>query len=498
MESLLIGLDIGTSSVKAGLFDASGNLLAKACAPLVLYSPEPGWAEQEPEDWWQGSRRVLAEILRGVDPGRVTGLGLSGQCPGHVLVDGETHPLGRAIIWRDLRARAEADWIASRITDAQAQEWIGTDQPGQAGSPPARLLWLAKNRREDWQRSVKVLQPKDYVALRLTGSSLATDCHSAYCLANPETSAYERRYFDILGLSLEKMPSLFDPTAVVGEVTSGSAQQTGLKAGTRVVIGTIDAYCDNLAGGVIFDGRAVDVAGTSEIVSLGIDRKVQARGVYPAKIGADGWFLCGPTQAGGDTLRWLAGCFYPEFGGGVHFDKMEEQANAVPAGSEGLVFLPYLSGERAPIWDADARGVFFGLTINHDRRHFTRAVYEGLGFAIRHILEIAEAAAGRSAGEMVVCGGGSQSGFWNQVKADILQKPVRPTAVNETGCLGAAILAGVGTGLHPDLRAGCERMIVFKDLLLPRKELAGVYERAYRTYRQLYPAVKPVFPKAGR
>ena len=216
MESLLIGLDIGTSGIKAGLFDAGGNLLAKACAPLVLYAPEPGWAEQEPEDWWQGSQRVLAEILRGVDPQRVAGLGLSGQCPGHVLVDGEARPLGRALIWRDLRARAEADWIASRITTAQAQEWIGTDQPGQAGSPPARLLWLAKNRPDDWKRTVKVLQPKDYVALRLTGS-LATDRHSAYCLANPETATYERRYFEILGLPLEKMPSLLDPTAVVGE-----------------------------------------------------------------------------------------------------------------------------------------------------------------------------------------------------------------------------------------------------------------------------------------
>ncbi len=472
MESLLIGLDIGTSSVKAGLFSTNGRLLAMASTPVVLYSYEPGWAEQNPEDWWKGSQRVLVEILRGVDPGRVAGLGLSGQCPGHVLVDQDSHALGRAIIWRDLRARAEAAWISENITNTQALEWIGTDQPGQASSPPARLLWLKKNRPLDWGRAVQVIQPKDFIALRLTGN-IATDRHSAYCLANPEMTAYDRRYFDALGLPVEKMPAVLDPTAVVGEVTAEAARQTGLNPGTRVVIGTIDAYCDNLAGGVIFDGRAVDVAGTSEIVSLGIDRKVNAEGVYPAEIGKDGRFLCGPTQAGGDTLRWLAGCFYPGFGTVPPFEKMEMEARAVPAGSGGLVLLPYLSGERTPVWDADARGVFFGVTIAHDRRHFTRAVYESIGFAIRHILEIAEEAAGKSAAEMVVCGGGSHSHFWNQVKADILQKPVHPTAVCETGCLGAAILAGTGTGFHPDLRTACEQMIVFKDVLLPQREIGG-------------------------
>jgi len=492
MKDLLLGLDIGTSSVKAGLFDQGGQLLAKASAPLVLYSPEPGWAEQDPLDWWKGTCHVLAEVLRNVDPARIAALGLSGQCPGHVLVNADLLPLGRAIIWRDLRACDEAVWIRDHISSVQAQEWIGTDPPGQPSSPPARLLWLKKNQKEAWDQAVKILQPKDFIALQLTGN-FATDWHSAYCLADPETGVYAPEYFDLLGIPLAKMPVAYDPTTIVGEVTSQAARLTGLVQGTQVAIGTIDAYCDNLAGGVIFGDRAVDVAGTSEIVSLGIEHRVEAEGVYPSRLGKEGMFLCGPTQAGGDTLRWLANCFFPELNGRLDFLTMEKEAQAVPAGCEGLVFLPYLSGERAPIWDSNARGVFFGLTFTHTRQHCTRAVYESVGFAIRHILEIAEGASGKIAREVVVCGGGSYSQFWNQVKADILQRPVVPTAISATGSLGAAILASVGAGLHPDLRSACDRMIIFRDVITPKRELAATYETSYRTYRQLYPALKPVF-----
>ncbi len=492
MKDLLIGLDIGTSSVKSGLFDQEGHLLAKARMPVVLYTPEPGWVEQNPMDWWKGTCQVLAEILHGVDPGRVAALGLSGQCPGHVMVDADSLPLGRAIIWCDMRARQEADWIKDHISISQAQQWIGTDDPGHPSSPPARLLWLKNHLSKAWDQAVKVLQPKDFIALQLTGT-LSTDWHSAYCLANPDTAMYSPQYFDLLGVPLEKMPVALEPTAIVGEITGQAARLTGLLSGTPVVIGTIDAYCDNLAGGVILGDRAVDVAGTSEIVSLGIEQKVEAPGVYPSRIGKAGMFLCGPTQAGGDTLRWLANCFFNEFKGSVEFEIMEREARAVPAGSQGLVFLPYLNGERAPIWDADARGVFFGLNLDHTRQHCTRAVYESVGFAVRHILESAETASRKAAREVVVCGGGSHSQFWNQVKADILQRPVRPTVISETGCLGAAILASVSTGFHPNLKSACEGMITYQDALEPDRKLAGVYESAYQTYRRLYPALKPVF-----
>ena len=492
MKDVVIGLDIGTSSVKAAGFDRNGSLLGKATAPIVLYSPAPGWAEQEPGDWWNAVCTVLKHLLSSIDPQRVAALGLSGQCPGHVLVAADHKSIGRAIIWQDQRAVKESVWLGSQISPAQALHWVGSSSLAEPTCPPARLLWLKNNRDEDWNQAVTVLQPKDYIALLLTGKT-GTDHSSAYCLVNPDSGFYDREYFSTLDLPLEKMPPTFPPTWVIGQVTKSASLQVGLEPGTPVVIGTIDAYCDNLAGGVINPDRAVDIAGTSEIVSLSVDRKLEAEGVFLASLEAGGHFLCGPTQAGGDTLRWLAHCFYSEFLPDINYSKMEAEARFIPAGSDGLIFLPYLNGERAPLWDSNARGAFIGLTFRHDRRHCTRAVYESIGFAIRHILEISERAAGLKAHELVICGGGSRSGFWNQVKADILQRPVLPTAVSETGCLGAAILASVGTGIYPDLRGACDRMVQLRDPLAPDQTLAQVYEASYQAYRSYYPALQPVF-----
>jgi xylulokinase len=195
-------------------------------------------------------------------------------------------------------------------------------------------------------------------------------------------------------------------------------------------------------------------------------------------------------------LRWLSNCFYSEFAPAINYSKMEAEARSSPAGCEGLIFLPYLNGERAPLWDSNARGAFIGLIFGHDRRHCTRAVYESIGYAIRHILEISENAAGRKAHELVICGGGSRSTFWNQIKADILQRPVRPTAVSETGCLGAAILASVGMGFYPDLKEACNKMILFQETLTPDRSLGEVYEASYQAYRRYYPAIQPVLSRA--
>ena len=492
MNSYLVGLDMGTSSVKAALFAENGALLAAARSPLHVFSPEPGWAEQDPIEYWKAACQALKEVLASIDPAAVKAVGLSGQCPSHVLVGADHQPLGRAIIWRDQRAQHEARRLNQKVTSKQALEWLGTDYLGDATTPPARLLWLKEHRPEDWEKAVSILQPKDFIALQLTGR-IATDRHSAYCLANPDTGVYNPDYFKTIGIPIEKMPEALRPTEMMGKVTSEASALTGLPPGTQVVIGTIDAYCDNLAGGVIFRTRAVDVAGTSEIVSLGIEHPVDAPGVFPANINNEGYFLCGPTQAGGDTLHWLAKCFYSEFNQVIDFGQMERSAQQAPAGSDGLVFLPYLNGERAPIWDSNARGGFMGLTFAHDRRHCTRSVYEGVAYAIRHILEISEKAVGKQAEEIVICGGGSRSAFWNQVKADVFQRPVKPTQVSETGCLGAAILASVGIGRFTNLKEASQNMILFQPEISPDRNLKTVYENGYTIYRELYPALKPVF-----
>jgi xylulokinase len=493
MKDLLVGLDVGTSSVKTAVFTTRGQLLACAAAPIKLYLPQPGWAEQDPDEWWQAVCTTLKQITGKIDAGRISCIGLSGQCPGHVLVGRDHQAIGKAIIWQDQRAVEEAVWLSKYIPAEKAREWIGTDTLGDATCPPARLLWLKKNRPEEWERAEAVIQPKDFIALRLT-DAIATDQYSAYCLGNTRNRIYAEDFFTLLDIEIQKMPDMIAPTQIVGRVTERAEREAGIIQGTPVVIGTIDAYCDNLAGGISAPGRAVDVAGTSEIISLSIGKEVSTEGVYPVNLGEGVRFLCGPTQAGGDTLRWLSHCFFPESGSAIEYEKIESEAGAAPAASDGLIFLPYLNGERAPVWDAEAKGGFIGLTYQHERRHYCRAVYESIGYAIRHILESCEEAAGDKAEELVVCGGGSRSVFWNQVKADILQRPVKPTAITETGCLGAAILASVGCGIYMDHREASEKMIIFKDSVKPDIRHAKKYEAGYRAYRRGYQAIKLIFP----
>ena len=492
MTAVLVGIDIGTSSVKASAYDAKGFLLAKFSHPVDTFTPQPGWAEQEPVQWWEAVCTVLKDITRNVNPTSVAAVGLSGQCPGHVLVDAAFQPVGRAIIWSDRRAVEEAEWLRENITDLQAEEWVGTTYLGDPSCPPARLLWLIRHHPNVIEKTIALLQPKDFIVLRLTGE-VYTDILSAYCLVHPQTRKYAPGYFEKLSFPVNKMPPVLPPVSAAGKVSDYAARQTGLVPGIPVVIGTIDAYCDNLAGGVLTPGRAVDVAGTSEIVSLAVPGKVSSPDVFSVSLDDSSAFLCSPLQSGGNTLAWLAGSFYPEFGQPVRYDLLEQEAQNAQPGCNGLVCLPYLNGERAPIWDSQARGAFLGINASHSRKDFTRAVYESIAFAIRHTLDVSEAAAGFTAQDFVVCGGGSRSYFWNQLKADVLQRQVIPTADSQTGCLGAAVIASLVAGFYPDLKTACSNMIQFKNPVDPNPAKKSLYEEAYNIYRQSYPALKLIW-----
>jgi xylulokinase len=353
------------------------------------------------------------------------------------------------------------------------------------------LLWLKTHRSDDWQRARAVLQPKDYVAYKLTGA-IVTDVSSAYALAHPSPPRYEQDYLDVLSISPELMPPLSPAHGIAGRVTSAASLITGLTAGTPVIIGTIDAFCDLLGSGAVLPGSAVDVAGTSEMIALATATPAPGEGVFPSSLDGEINFLCGPTQAGGDALRWLARAFFADLGPAVDFNAMEREAGACPPGSEGLLFLPYLEGERAPIWDPQARGAFIGLTLAHGRPHCTRAVYEGVAFSVRHVLERCETAAGQLARQVHVCGGGAASGFWNQVKADVLNRPVVVTRT-EAACLGAAALASTGLGLHSDMAAAALALAPVRQTYLPNPVAAARYEQAFAVYRTLYPALRPAY-----
>lgn len=492
MSKLIVGLDIGTSSVKAGLFDLKGREVAISRANYGIYSPQPEWTEQDPNEWWERTKKVLTEVMEGIDTASVAGVGLSGQCPGHVLVDESDNAIGNAIIWRDRRAKKEAKWLAENVTGAQAIEWIGTLIGEDPAMPPARLLWIRDNLPADWDKTHVILQPKDYIGLKLTGEA-KTDIHSAYSLVNPDTGKYEEDYFDLLGLSTNQMPAVLSLTEPLGTVSMSAGEKTGLPIGIPVIVGTIDAWCENLAGGVTQAGGAVDVSGTSEMISMYSEVDYPGGPVFLARLGNDLRFLCGPTQAGGDTLRWLSDGFLQQSNQPSQFNQLQELAEEVPAGSDGVIFLPYLYGERAPIWDPNARAGFFGLAGAHDLRHCVRAVYEGVGYAIRNILEICERINSKEADYLTICGGGSQSRLWNQIKADIIQRPVKPVEIKESACLGAAILASVGVGIFPEMQEACSHMLRFKETIEPNTMNAAVYEDSFQRYLNIYPGLKPVF-----
>jgi xylulokinase len=494
VSRLFVGLDLGTSAIKAGLFDEAGQLLRLARRGYRLYAPHPGWAEQEPGEWWEATCAALREMLSGADASQIAAVGLSGQTPGHVLVAADGRPVGRAIVWSDRRAAAESAWLTERITPQQARVWTGYSFITDVTQPPARLLWLKTHRPDDWNRCTAIVQPKDFIALQLTGR-IATDVNSGFCLLHPETERYHADYLALLGVAPEKMPPALSPTDVVGPVTPEAAALTGLSIGTPVVIGTIDACCDIVGCGGVEPGNAVDVAGTSEVVALITVQPVEGEGVYSSPLAEGRHWIGGPMQMGGAALEWLARGFY---GGKPDFERMEAEASDVAPGAEGLLFLPYLRGERAPVWDNAACGAFVGLTDRHTRAHCARAVYEGVAFAVRDVLERSLTAAAIRPEELRVSGGGARSAFWNQIKADVTGLPVQQIAVSDAACLGTAILAAVGTGVFDGVSDAAAAMTHPAATFEPQAAHAATYQTLFSLWRGLYPALQPTFSRLSQ
>jgi xylulokinase len=490
-KPLVLGIDLGTSAVKVGLFSLRGEPVAVARETYPLHAPRPGWAEQMPADWWAATCRAVRRALAETQCTRIVAVGLCGQTPGHVLVDSAGDALGPAITWQDRRAEQQAAWLAERVTEEQAQAWVGLRSLADSALPPARLKWLASERRDDWVHCQVILQPKDYLALRLTGAC-ATDIHSGFALVDPEVRRYSDALLALLEVEGGRLPRLLKPTDIVGSVTSAAAEETGLPAGLPVATGTVDAWSEIIGCGGAADGRAADIAGTSEVVAVVTDRPVQGADITSSELIGGLHWLGGPTQAGGDALSWLARGFYAATDADAVLARIEAEAASVEPGSDGLVFLPYLNGERAPIWDGQARAAFVGLTSAHGREHCARAVYEGVAFAVRHILAVCEEATGLRPEALRVSGGGSRSRFWNQIKADVTGMPVLQCEVAEAGALGAALLAAVAVGAHGNHASAAAEMVRILTRIEPNAALKSRYDDLFRIYRQLYPTLREI------
>lgn len=480
----VLGVDIGTGSAKAVLLDEAGQLVGRGTADYPLHKPHPGWVEQDGEDWWRGLCASARQTLAGVDSAQVACVGLSGQLNGAVFVDAEGRPLRQVPIWLDHRSQAECDWAEQRAGDLLKERAMARLGPV---NMLAKVLWVKANEPEVYKRTRWVLLPKDWLRFRLTGRFGAEVSDASVTAA---FDLYAREWsgeiLDALEIDAGLFPDLTDSPDIVGEVTADAAAETGLVAGTPVVAGGGDMPCMILGSGVIEPGVVGFGIGTAahatafaeELDSRAFNKLWPMCHSIPGKYA---WLGCSFT--GGASLKW----FKEEFGGS--YEELTQAAAQVPAGAEGLFFMPWLEGRATPCPDARARGGFVGLSLRHTRGHLVRAVMEGVVYDLRHSLDCFTEI-GLPIDELRIGEGGSYSALWRQIQADILGRDVVRIETDDLSAVGAALLAGVGSGLYADFATACRGAVKLAETVSCDAGQAELYRQAFARYGALYPTLK--------
>ncbi len=490
MGEVLLGIDIGTSACKVALFDVTGNVLAQTNVPYALYYPQPGWVEQDPDEWWAAICRGIRQVVEqsGVAPGEIAGIGVDGQSWSCIPVDRDGNCLARTPIWMDTRANQICQDVKSGIGFERIFGTAGNDFLPSYSTP--KMLWFKSERPEVYEKTYKFLQSNSYIVYRLTGV-MSQELSQGYGIHffDMKTCTYDAELADLLGLSTDLVPELYECDAVVGGVTAEAAGQTGLTAGIPVVAGGLDAACGTLGAGVYLPGQTQEQGGQAGGMSICLDEaKAHPKLILSPHVVPGLWLLQGGTVGGGGVLRW----FRQEFGAQESFDDLTEAAASVPAGSDGVIFLPYMAGERSPIWNPDAKGVFYGLGFHKTRAHMIRAALEGVAYSLQHNLMTA-AEIGVEADELIAMGGAANSVFWTQIKADVTGKTIRVPASDTATTLGAAILAGVGTGIYGSYDEAVKRTISITRVHTPDPERHAVYRKGMESYLKLSRAMTQVF-----
>ena len=467
----ILGLDLGTTEVKAGLIGLDGRLLAIARAGYGLeVGHGPGWAEQDPGGWWS----AVVGAVRALHPTRpvdIVAIGVDGHGPTLAAVDGRGEATRPAITFLDTRAAAEADELA-----------VATGIHGWALGPLPAALWLQRHEPENASRTRWYLTTWEWLAFRLTGEAVAP-------LVADQAVPDPAEVHEATGLHMDRRPAPGAMGGVVGTLTATAADALGLRAGIPVAGGTNDAFASYLGAGLLEPGDAYDPGGSAGGFGVYWHEPVEVPGAFVTPAPLAGRYSVGAAMAAtGRALDWFRDAIV---GGDLTTSRLLEEAAATPPGADGVVFLPYLAGERSPIWDPTATGVFAGLTLSHGRGHLARAIIEASALAIRHVAT-PMLAAGVTVTAMRACGGPARSDAWNQVKADVTGFPVLVPDVLETAVLGSAILGAVAIGASPDLPAAIRAMTRIDHRLEPRPDLAETYDRVFAAYTALYPAIAPV------
>lgn len=493
MKNLILGIDIGTSACKVAVFDQKGKALAQSNQPYPVYYPRSGWAEQDAEEWWGAICTGIREVLSqdGIDADELCAIGVDGQSWSAIPVDRKGNVLHRTPIWMDTRARHICERVKSEVGEDAIFKVAGNDFLPAYTTP--KMLWFKEERPEIFRSTYKFLQSNSYIVYRLT-DVMSQDVSQSYGIHffDMEQLQYDEAMAGMLGLSTDLMPDLHCCDDIVGRVTRKAAELTGLKEGIPVVAGGLDAACGTLGAGVCRTGQTQEQGGQAGGMSICTDRALaHPKMILSPHVVPKLWLLQGGTVGGGGALRW----FRQELGQDMSFDELTAEAAKIPAGADGVMFLPYMAGERSPIWNPDAKGVFYGLSYDKTRGHMIRAVLEGVAFSLEHNLRTA-AETGIEINTLNAMGGASNSVLWTQIKADVTGRTIQVPTSDTATTLGAALLAGVGCGLYSDYEEAVSQTIVMTRTQEPDVQAHQTYKKSMDLYLQLYESLKEIFHKS--
>lgn len=483
-----IGVDLGTSAVKLLLMEESGKICNIVSKEYPLFFPHPGWSEQNPEDWFTQSVEGMKELTEGIDRSQVAGIGFGGQMHGLVTLDKDDNVIRPAILWNDGRSQKETEYLNNEIGKDKLSQY--TANIAFAGFTAPKILWMKKNEPEKFAKIAKIMLPKDYLAYRLSGS-FCTDVSDAsgMLLLDVKNRCWSKEMMEICDVKEEQLPKLYESWEVVGTLKPEVAKELGFSADVKVVAGAGDNAAAAVGTGTVGDGRCNISLGTSGTIfissaNFGVDKN----NALHSFAHADGHYhLMGCMLSAASCNKWWA----EEI---LHTDDFAaEQKDITKLGENHVFYLPYLMGERSPHNDPYARATFTGMTMDTTRADMMQAVLEGVVFALRDSLEVAKSL-GIKIERTKICGGGAKSPLWRKMIANIMNLKVDIIESEEGPALGGAILAAVGCGEYESVEAAADKLVKIVDTVEPEAELVEKYEKRYQEFRQIYPALKPVFP----
>jgi len=493
----VLGIDVGTGGTRAVLVDRNGGIASSAtCEHVPFASPRTSWAEQDPHDWWRAAGSAIRSVLDNVPGANVTCIGLAGQMHGAVLLDENDEVLRPALIWCDQRTQAQCDWLNSRLGESKIIEL--TCNPALTNFTLTKLLWVRDHEPEVWKRFRRVLLPKDYVRFRMTGEHAMDVAEaSGTLMLDVARRRWSQEMMAAVDLPMSCLPKLYESPEICSRVSEAGAAHTGLRPGTAVVAGAGDQAGGAVGMGVVRAGVVSATIGTSGVVFAATDTPaMDIRGrVHTFCHAVPGrWHVMGVTQAAGLSLRWLRDLL--KNSGELTYDQLTREAAAIPPGSDGVLWAPYLMGERTPHLDPNARGTLTGLAASHTRGHIARAVLEGVAFSLKDTVSLFA--------EMKVPvrtvrlgGGGARSELWRQIQADVYGREVEVLTAEEGAAYGAALLAGAGTKFWKSVEDACDAVVKVQTRVKADAAASEALAKQYEKYRMLYPALRPVFARGS-